>query len=72
MACKATIKFGDDYGDNDCTFHCQLEEGHDGPHQEIGEMGYEKCPMPYTMAWNGSDEELNKSFEELKKEELNE
>ena len=34
--CKATISFGDDYQDNECTFHCQLEEGHEGPHKEEG------------------------------------
>ena len=46
--CKALIIFGDDYGDNTCTFHCQLPEGHEGPHQEKGEM-YGK--YPYCLMW---------------------
>jgi len=60
MKCNATIEFGDDYGDNHCTFHCQLEDGHEGPHQEIGDMGNDKYRMPYTLAWQGSNEELDK------------
>jgi len=37
--CKATIKFADDYGDNEATFRCQFAAGHDGPHQEQGHVG---------------------------------
>jgi hypothetical protein len=58
--CKASIVFGDDFGDNCTTFHCQRELGHNGPHKETGDMGYGIIPMPYTMTWEGSDEELNK------------
>ena len=36
--CKAKIRFGDDYGDNSSTFHCQLEEGHTEEHSEKGEV----------------------------------
>ena len=32
--CKSELELGDDYGDNSTTFHCQLEEGHKGKHQE--------------------------------------
>ncbi|MFA5132610.1 MAG: hypothetical protein WC444_04810 [Candidatus Paceibacterota bacterium] len=35
MKCSATLRLGDDYGDNTSTFRCQLEEGHQGPHQEV-------------------------------------
>lgn len=34
--CKATIEFGDDFGDNITTFHCRLEKGHTGSHCETG------------------------------------
>lgn len=61
--CKATIVFGDDFGDNVSTFHCQLEVGHEGCHREIGDMGYGVIPMPYTLTWEGSDEELDKAME---------
>ena len=46
--CKAIVEFGDDYGDNSCTFHCELEEGHEGLHTETGSM-YDK--FPYTVTW---------------------
>lgn len=36
--CKSTIVFGDDEGDNETTFHCQLELGHCEPCQEKGVM----------------------------------
>jgi hypothetical protein len=32
--CKATLSIADDHGDNSATIHCQLEEGHIGPHTE--------------------------------------
>jgi hypothetical protein len=51
--CKAKIRFGDDYGDNSSTFHCQLEEGHEGEHKEGGNMGDEEHPYPYTLKWMG-------------------
>ncbi len=50
MACPATIQFGDDFGDNGTTFHCQLEEGHkEEEHEEKGNMGGESSPIPYTL-----------------------
>lgn len=41
--CKATIRFADDYGDNEATFHCELQAGHRGRHRESG-MLYETLP----------------------------
>lgn len=45
--CNATIKFGDDFGDNETTFHCQLKEGHRGEHEECGDMYGKK----YALKW---------------------
>jgi len=55
--CKEYIKFGDDFGDNETTCRCRLEEGHDGPHEESGDMGYH-THRPYKVQWFGkvSDE----------------
>lgn len=53
--CNATIRFGDDYGDNSTTFHCQLEDNHAGKHVEHGNMGDDdKNPIPYTLEWEGN------------------
>lgn len=59
--CQAVIKFADDFGDNEATFHCQLPLGHEGPHEEKGVM-YET--LPYTLQWTGDmtndeDEEVD-------------
>jgi len=35
--CRNTIQFGDDYGDNETTFHCELEKGHKGKCKESGQ-----------------------------------
>jgi len=51
--CEATIVFGDDFGDNDTPMHCQLEDGHKGQHQEVGDMGYGEGPIPYSLTWIG-------------------
>jgi hypothetical protein len=57
--CNSTIQFGDDYGDNHCTFHCQLEEGHSGSHIEIGNMFYlPEEDYPYKLEWNGDMTEM--------------
>jgi hypothetical protein len=48
--CKSKIKFGDDYGDNVTTFHCQLKEGHEGPHVETGNMYGQQ---DYEVKWKG-------------------
>jgi hypothetical protein len=34
MCCPAKLAIGDDHGDNEATMHCQLEDGHEGPHEE--------------------------------------
>jgi len=34
--CNAEIVFGDDFGDNSCTFRCGLPKGHLGSHREEG------------------------------------
>jgi len=47
--CKSIIEFGDDFGDNVTTFHCQLEKGHPGMHREDG-LQYSK---PYRLEWSG-------------------
>lgn len=36
QTCNAIIEFGDDYGDNTTTFHCNLPWGHKWQHQETG------------------------------------
>ena len=56
--CKASIVFGDGHGDNDTTFHCQLDIGHEGKHEETGDMGYGIIKLPYSLTWEGSEEEL--------------
>ena len=32
--CESVLVLGDDFGDNTCTFHCELARGHDGYHKE--------------------------------------
>jgi hypothetical protein len=49
--CNAIIMFGDDYGDNESTFHCELEAGHDGKHSETGVV---REKMSYTLTWEGN------------------
>lgn len=56
IKCPATIEFGDDFGDNTTTFHCQLTAGHEGSHYEEGDMGYEETPCPYKLSWEGTNE----------------
>lgn len=54
--CPALIEFGDDFGDNLATFHCELPAGHDGQHRESGNMGYGAEPIMYRLQWDGSHE----------------
>lgn len=37
--CNARLYLADDYGDNTCTFCCQLDEGHGGKHNAAFNMG---------------------------------
>ena len=46
--CLSIARFGDDYGDNSCTFHCQLPKGHEGDHEEKGNMYNE---WSYVLHW---------------------
>lgn len=66
--CKATIKFGDDCGDNSTTFHCMLFPGHSGPHKETGDMGDDIAPIQYTLEWEGSDEEREAAYKKRRRE----
>jgi hypothetical protein len=49
--CGATIVFGD----NEATFHCQLDKGHEGKHSELGDMGDEGGK--YVLTWSGDARE---------------
>lgn len=46
--CEATIEFGDDEGDNSCSFACELRAGHIGPHIESGELYGQQFAMTWT------------------------
>ena len=65
IVCNATIEFGDDNGDNVTTFHCQLEENHEGKHKESGDMGYSVMDFPYDLYWQGSTKEYDLAIEKL-------
>ncbi len=45
--CNAELHIADDYGDNHATMRCQLEPGHDGPHQEE----FERANKPVVVTW---------------------
>ena len=45
--CGATIVFGDDYGDNSTTFHCDRPHRHKGTHWERWYRG----EGPYRVTW---------------------
>lgn len=61
--CSAKIQFGDDYGDNHSTFHCQLKSGHEGKHKESGDMGFKDVHVPYTLEWEGDNSDKNEEDE---------
>ena len=61
--CKAEVEFGDDFGDNTCTFHCQLPLGHDGKHREVGNL---ENAFPYTLEWECTDEALEQASAKYK------
>ena len=59
MKCVKIIQFGDDFGDNVSTFHCQLKQGHEGRCQEIAHCHGQN----YTLTFEGMiDYEVNKVF----------
>jgi hypothetical protein len=49
MKCKCIIRFGDDHGDNEATFECQLPHGHDGQHANKGTLH----KNAYLVTWDG-------------------
>ena len=52
MKCEASIEFGDDYGDNSTTFHCQLEKGHGSWHKETGDLSCDpERTQLFTVIW---------------------
>lgn len=53
--CESTIAFGDDFGDNESTFHCELPPGHEGLHQESGDM----YGQPFTLTWKGDPQDVD-------------
>ena len=50
--CGAICLVGDDHGDNDATFHCQVEAGHTGQHVEVFREG--TC----TLTWDDDERHL--------------
>ncbi len=58
MTCKAELHIGDDYGDNQATMHCQLEEGHAGKHRECFRTDIDTPDARNVMIeWEGDDRE---------------
>lgn len=49
--CFAELHLADDYGDNQCTVHCQLPIGHDLPHCERFMRG----GLPVVITWHTDD-----------------
>lgn len=49
--CNDILRLGDDFGDNECSFACIREAGHDGPHRD--EFEHERQPVVVT--WYASD-----------------
>lgn len=57
--CNARLLLADDYGDNVCTMHCQLPEGHDGPHREEFERGGKPVVITWYVDERGSEDDVN-------------
>jgi len=51
--CLAELHLGDDYGDNQCTIHCQLPPEHEPPHCERFQRG----GLPVVITWHIDDRE---------------
>lgn len=49
--CKSKIVFGDDFGDNEATFRCQLAHGHNGLHEESGSLYGDSQNFKVTWEW---------------------
>lgn len=57
-SCKAELHIADDYGDNHATMHCDLEDGHSGPHIERFRLGIgERGAHDVQVEWFGDDRE---------------
>ena len=61
MICSATLQLGDDYGDNACTMHCQLESDHELPHQEA----FDRDGKPVVITWHVDDSDTFDTLDEL-------
>jgi hypothetical protein len=55
--CGAILSLGDDMGDNDCTFKCQLEKGHEGLHQENSTQEHQGKTGSVVMTWELDERE---------------
>jgi len=67
--CGAILRIGDDHGDNDTTFRCQLPYRHEGPHREtfrtekdpgvssIPILSREAAARNVVTTWQGDDRE---------------
>ncbi len=51
--CDATIVLADDFGERDCTFHCDLPEGHGIKHKVSGTIDGKE----YILVWKGYERE---------------
>lgn len=57
--CKSKLSIGGDHGDGCATMHCQLEEGHDGSHQErydANSIWINAKPNIITVTWEYGDD----------------
>lgn len=51
--CNVPLDLADDYGDNPCTFHCQLEPNHPGRHREIGKVAEQEFRIEWVLPGEG-------------------
>lgn len=70
MSCKAELHIGDDHGDNRATMHCELEDGHSGPHVErfFLEPRPRQDAHDARVEWFGDDREERAPFDPEKLE----
>lgn len=65
--CNARLFVADDYGDNHCTFTCQLEPDHSGPHREAFSRTYQtaerKIGSEISVTWQ-EDERQHHSIDD--------
>ncbi len=46
--CNAHLYIADNFGDNHATMRCQLETGHEGPHEEV----FGRNGSPVLIRWH--------------------